>query len=165
MATIRGTNGNDVLRGTSGNDLIWGGFGSDVIEGGAGNDVLHLQGMDGWQGRAPAYPFFDDGADSVRFDFNGRDASRMGHDQVWEFTASDQLRFHDTSRLGIDTAAELDQLVDVHSSAFGVLNIDWKNGTGGIEIHLNGTPQSMQEFSAIGSMQALDQAGYHFVFV
>jgi Ca2+-binding RTX toxin-like protein len=165
MTTIRGTTGNDVLTGHSGDDLIWGGFGSDVIRGGAGNDVIHLQGMDAYQGNAPSFPFFDDGADTVRFDFSGRNAGGMGHDQVWEFTASDQLQFHDTSRLGVNTAAELDHVVNVHSTGFGVLAIDWKNGSGGIEIHLNGTIQAMQDFSGIASMQALQQAGYHFAFV
>lgn len=40
LATIRGTDGDDVLRGTNGRDVIMGLGGNDVIDGGNGDDVL-----------------------------------------------------------------------------------------------------------------------------
>ncbi|WP_426164711.1 VCBS domain-containing protein [Pseudoduganella sp. R-34] len=41
MATITGTNGNDVLEGTCGNDTINSGNGDDCVDGGTGNDSLN----------------------------------------------------------------------------------------------------------------------------
>ena len=40
VATIVGTNGNNIINGTSGNDVIHGLGGNDIIKGKGGNDVI-----------------------------------------------------------------------------------------------------------------------------
>ncbi len=123
LATIVGTNGDDLLRGTPhrdviwggpGNDVIYGGLGDDIICGGAGNDVIHGGRGNDWIDGGP-------GTDRVFGDL-GDDKVLGGpgdHDEV-------------SGGLGIDTVSGGPGNEDIVHGDYGYDRMDGGPGKGDI---------------------------------
>jgi VCBS repeat-containing protein len=126
MATINGTNGNDVINGTSGDDIIHAKNGNDSVRGGAGDDFLHGgNGVDTaiFSGSIKAYTFSQTGANFFVTGIDGAD--RLLHFERLQFDDALITLGVNNAPIAFDDAAATDEDAGTFVSAASVLANDY----------------------------------------
>ncbi|MBX9683731.1 MAG: tandem-95 repeat protein [Hyphomicrobium sp.] len=137
MATITGTNANDVITGTTANDIIDGGAGNDRINGGAGDDVIFGgdgtdtltgdagndtlyggNGNDGFFGGGGNDTLYGEAGDDTMYGDGGNDriVGGDGNDKLYGGTGDDELSGGAGNNI-VDGGAGIDTVVIELSSA------------------------------------------------
>jgi VCBS repeat-containing protein len=126
MATINGTNGNDVINGTSGDDIIHAKNGNDWVRGGAGDDFLHGgTGIDTaiFSGSIKAYTFSQTGANFFVTGIDGAD--RLLHFERLQFDDALITLGVNNAPIAFDDVAATDEDAGTLVSAASVLANDY----------------------------------------